>query len=238
MILLSPKQRVWDDARARRALSLAIDRVSYTSTFAPRVGVAASGLQSPLGSPSVRQRAPLPYDPSRARALFDSAGVSRTTPLRIAVVSNAPDDSVVGPQAALAASLQSVGVRTRFLVTDRAFKALADGTVDLHLGGYSFDSQRDEPLIQLLTDRLLPDSIAGIHRLGPLASYQQALRTERDSTRRRAVLAAADSLMLDRVPFVPLWFAPGSTVSRLGVTGCTMEGAQIDQFVMLRRAAQ
>ncbi|MCU0648999.1 MAG: ABC transporter substrate-binding protein [Gemmatimonadaceae bacterium] len=237
MILLSPRQRLWDDERARRALSLAIDRVTYTATFAPRVGVAAAGLRSPLTDPTVRSRVPLPYDPARARALLDSVALSRSTPLRLAVVSNSPDDSVVGPQAALAASLHSVGVRTRFVVTDRPFKALQDGTVDLHLGGYSFDSQRDEPLIQLLTDRLLPDSIAGRHHLPPLASYEDALRTERDSTRRGRVLASVDSLMIDAMPLVPLWFAPGSTISRLGVTGCTMEGAQIDQFVLLRRVA-
>ena len=237
MIMLSPRQRAWDDLRARRALSLAIDRVGYTNTFAPRVGVPAGGLRNPIAAADAH-RVPLAYDPGTARSAFAGVPGIETLVLRIAVPSTTPDDSVVGPQAALAVSLRAVGIRTRFVMTDRVLQALASGTVDLHLGGYTLDSQRDEPVVQLLIEGLLADSIAGRHRLPSLKDVEQSLQRDPSPRHRAAVIDTLDGIVRADLPLIPLWFAPGSTVSRMGVTGCTMEGAQIDQFVGLRRSTQ
>jgi peptide/nickel transport system substrate-binding protein len=71
---LNARMKPWDDVRVRRAFAHAINADAIVSGVLRGVGTRGAGLEAPPISGAHRSLSPVPYDPTRARALLAEAG--------------------------------------------------------------------------------------------------------------------------------------------------------------------
>ncbi|MCU0649000.1 MAG: ABC transporter substrate-binding protein [Gemmatimonadaceae bacterium] len=236
LIDFSPRRAAWADVRARRAIAHLVDRPAFLRAMSLR-GTLTSGFLSPVGvnRDSIAD-VPIAADPSAARALLDSAGIAAGDTVRLFVNAGSATDTLSGVVGALGAALRAID-RVPVYVTGGDFTAaIADGQVDiaLYLLGMQFT---EEPLAAFLAGGQIGDVTHVRQRVGDLSALERMLRADTSSTHRRDVLRRIDARFRSAQPLVPLWFVPGSSASRAGVTGCAMEAAGTTHYLTLRRSS-
>ncbi|MCU0635550.1 MAG: ABC transporter substrate-binding protein [Gemmatimonadaceae bacterium] len=235
IIDVAVQRAVWRDVRARIGLAHALDGASYVRTFELGVARRTSGLLSPLGPLRDAAVPPIAYDPVRARALLDSAGLHSGDTVRIHARAGRDADTTLGLPALLAASLRAIDRVPRFVVSARIDEALATGAVDLATYALVQQSAGEEAITELFSEQSLGSGGVQLPGVRPL---ELAYRRDTSVAARRAVLIQLNALVAAQQPVIPLWFMRPTAVARLDVEGCRAESAMVDRFVQLRRVAR
>ncbi|MDO5499541.1 MAG: ABC transporter substrate-binding protein [Propionibacteriaceae bacterium] len=188
------------DVRLRQALAYAIDREGI---LAEHLGGHGRVVDSVLFTPdwaNSPQRARYPHDPQRARELLAQAGWTESGELSIVALTA---DSARGVWDAVVADLAEVGVRARVTVRPVGERAAvwADPQVDAVIETYRMP----------MPDPVLIESWVSCGR-APSGLCDPALdrllaegRGQTVATERQQTYWAADELLAERLPVVPLW---------------------------------
>lgn len=209
------------DPRVRRALALAIDRETLVRTkLAARARTAKSFLPPGHWAETVTEA--LPYDPARAKALLDAAGVrpdAHGERLQLQLRCGS-DRARVSIARAIAAMLAAVGVRVELQPTETAtlIAALNRGQFELaflqvpeviepHLLSWWFGS-----------DHIPSARVEGANRWRLRSpALDAALERGRSTTvrsERIAAYAAASRVLRQELPIIPLWHEDVVAVTR------------------------
>ncbi|MCU0648998.1 MAG: ABC transporter substrate-binding protein [Gemmatimonadaceae bacterium] len=228
---VTPRRAAWHDHRARRGLAHAIDRSSYLRVLGLRSAMVTSGLLSPTGAFGDEVSPALPYDPTAARALLDSAGIRAGDTIRIFVRSGRGSDTTLGLPSLLAASLRAIDLVPVFRVHDRLDAALGSGAVDVANYAITLRNITDEAVMELFSDRSLGTGGVPIPALPRL---ERAYHAGPTADQRRAALRALNALVAREQPVIPLWFAAPTAAGRVTVAGCRADGIALHRFLDLR----
>jgi peptide/nickel transport system substrate-binding protein len=192
-----------DDARVRRALSLAIDRATLCRTLFDGRAAPASGLIAPAHW-SHTDGAPLPFDPAAARALLAEAGAPRLHATLLTSTERLRGDVA----RVIAQELADVGV-------DADVVTLELGTMLARLDAGEFDlailllPEMSEPNVfrHFLHSAFIPPS--GGNRGRVRDATLDALLDDgdriADPDTRRATSAALEAREREEVHWIPLW---------------------------------
>ena len=217
-LILNVDRAPLNDVRVRQAIAYALDRGDLASrvTHAPDVVVGSAGLippDAPWASPAVRQ---YPFDPARARALLDTAGLLDRdgdglrelpdgAPLVLDVIANPaiPDGGLVVAQlraAGLSARTVSGDAKTRTDLQQRRAFHLAL-TSHIGIGG-------DPDFLRLFFSGGATNAFAygdALHnaRFDAVAALQAR---EPDPMRRRAQVAELQDLLAAELPTLALYY--------------------------------
>ena len=195
------------DARVRRAINHAVDVRRVLDQLAGGRGRPAAGVIPPILPGADTARAPLTYDPARARSLLAEAGYANgidvdlwtsTTPIYVRFAE------------AIQGYLADAGIRARIVQRDppSAREAARNGQADLFIR----DWYADYPDAENFLYPLLHSTNAGVG--GNYSFYASptfdrlvsAARIEQDSVRRIALYRQADSVAFADAPMLYLFF--------------------------------
>jgi peptide/nickel transport system substrate-binding protein len=196
------------DVRVRRAVYHAINVPLIVDKVLRGQGVPTGAFLSSLvdGVPPELDRR-LPFDPARARALLAEAGYPNGFAITLDCVNVAWRENVC--QAA-SAMLTQVGIRTtlRSSPSNQFFPKLSQGTASFIEYGWTPSTDAWQSLNALL--RTFDKSGLGTFNAGRYSNPRldgmiDAIRTEPDLTRRRAMVATVLRVAADDLPYVPLY---------------------------------
>jgi peptide/nickel transport system substrate-binding protein len=196
------------DLRVRRAVYQALNIDLILQKVLRGQGVPTGAFLSPRvdGSPPELDRR-LPYDPARAKALLAEAGYPNGFAVTLDCVNIAWREGVC--QAA-AAMLTQVGIHTtlRSSPTNQFFPKLSMGSASFVEFGWTPNTDAWSSLNALF--RTYDKAGGGTFNAGrysnpKLDALIDAMRTEPDLTRRRAMVAVVLRLIGDDLPYVPLY---------------------------------
>jgi peptide/nickel transport system substrate-binding protein len=196
------------DVRVRRAVYHAINVPLIVDKVLRGQGVPTGAFLSSRvdGVPPELDRR-LPFDPARARSLLAEAGYPNGFAITLDCVNVAWRENVC--QAA-SAMLTQVGIRTtlRSSPSNQFFPKLSQGTASFIEYGWTATTDPWQSLNALL--RTFDKSGLGTFNAGRYSNPRldgmiDAIRTEPDLTRRRAMVATVLRLAADDVPYVPLY---------------------------------
>ncbi|MCY7316375.1 MAG: ABC transporter substrate-binding protein [Rubrivivax sp.] len=196
------------DLRVRKAIYHAINVPLIIDKVLRGQAQATGAFLSPLvdGSPAELDKR-LPYDPARARLLLGEAGYPNGFAIALDCVNVAWRENVCQ---AVAAMLTQVGVRTtlRSSTSNQFFPKLSQGTGSFIEYGWTATPDAWSSLNALLRtyDKAgLGTFNAGRYSNPKLDVLIDAIRTEPDLTRRRAMVATVLRMAADDLPLVPLY---------------------------------
>ena len=196
------------DLRVRKAVYHAINVPLIIDKVLRGQAVPTGAFLSPLvdGSPAeldVR----LPYDPARARMLLGEAGYPNGFAITLDCVNVAWRENVCQ---AVAAMLTQVGIRTtlRSSPTNQFFPKLSQGTASFIEYGWTASPDAWNSLNGLF--RTYDKSGLGTFNAGRYSNARldtliDAIRTEPDPTRRRAMVTTVLRLAAEDLPYIPLY---------------------------------
>lgn len=241
-VAFNTRRPPFDDARVRRALSMAVDRDALTRHVTRAGESPAFGLVPPGASHYPRSaRADFAGQPQAeraglARALLAEAGYGPGRPLRFSL-SYASSDVNRRVAVALASMWQAIGVRADL-------KALEQRALVAEVGRGDFDAVRfqwfggtTDPVSFL--ERLETEAGA-LNQSGWSNPRYDGLVREAERTadvgRRAALLAQAEALALAEQPVAPLYFYAGRRVVSRRVTGWedNVRGVHLSRWLDLR----
>ena len=198
-------RKPFDNVWVRRALALSVDREAITRDLLKGIRPAWGNL-TPTGYPGYRQPAPMKYDPARARECLARAGYpgGRGFP-RMAILFNTSEDHRRIAEAVQAMWKRELGIRVE--LANQEWGSYLQATTEL---------QYDVARRSWIGDYLDPTTFLGLMRTGDGNNrtgfsdprYDALLRRaafELDPGRRFAILAEAESLMLDQAPVIPFY---------------------------------
>jgi peptide/nickel transport system substrate-binding protein/oligopeptide transport system substrate-binding protein len=214
----------FDDARVRRALSMAVDREKIAQRLLgtgeiPAYSVVPEGLGGYVGVRPDWADWPMPRRIEEARRLLGAAGYGPDRPLRVEARFNSDaDHRRIG--IALASFWKPLGVELRLFNTEATlhFAALRAADFSLARSGWIGDISAAENFLAIYA------SDAGVLNYSGHANpaFDAALAaglTEPDPARRNAKLAAAERLMLADMPVLPLYTYVSKNLVGPRVTG-------------------
>ena len=196
------------DLRVRKAVYHAVNVPLIIDKVLRGQAVPTGAFLSPLvdGSPAeLDQR--LPYDPARSRLLLGEAGYPNGFSVTLDCVNVAWRENVCQ---AVSAMLTQVGIRTtlRSSPTSQFFPKLSQGTASFIEYGWTASPDAWNSLNGLFRtfDRSgLGTFNAGRYSNPRLDSLIDAIRTEPDATRRRAMVTTVLRLVGEDLPYIPLY---------------------------------
>ncbi len=196
------------DLRVRKAVYHAVNVPLIIDKVLRGQAVPTGAFLSPLvdGSPAeLDQR--LPYDPARSRLLLGEAGYPNGFSVTLDCVNVAWRENVCQ---AVSAMLTQVGIRTtlRSSATSQFFPKLSQGTASFIEYGWTASPDAWNSLNGLFRtfDRSgLGTFNAGRYSNPRLDSLIDAIRTEPDATRRRAMVTTVLRLVAEDLPYIPLY---------------------------------
>jgi peptide/nickel transport system substrate-binding protein len=198
----------WRDLRVRRAVYHALNMPLIIDKVLRGQGEPTGALLSPLvdGSPAELDRR-LPYDPARARQLLGEAGYPNGFSVTLDCVNVTWRENVCQ---AMAAMLTQVGIRTQLRSSPSSsfFPKLTQGTASFIEYGWTATPDAWNSLNGLFRthDKSgLGSFNAGRYSNPKVDALIDALRTEPDLTRRRAMVSTVLRLVADDLPYIPLY---------------------------------
>ncbi len=198
----------WRDLRVRRAVYHALNMPLIIDKVLRGQGQPTGALLSPLvdGSPAELDRR-LPYDPARARQLLGEAGYPNGFSVTLDCVNVAWRENVCQ---AMAAMLTQLGIRTQLRSSPSGtfFPKLTQGTASFIEYGWTATPDAWHSLNGLFRtpDRSgLGTFNAGRYSNPKVDALIDAMRTEPDPTRRRAMVSTVLRLVADDLPYIPLY---------------------------------
>ena len=209
-IAWNTSRRPFDDARVRRALTLALNRAQMRDAYVYGFGELASG-PVPSSHPLAVAVESIPFDRAHAKALLDSAGVHD---LAFDLLTVGTSDNVL--EQLIQADLAAVGVRVRIRQLELgAFLAAAQGAArdyDALVTGISGD-------LALAYLGALFDS----RRLRGAMQYAQYRNPAVDRALDRGDVAEVQQIVAREVPITFLYHARGVQGMNTRVRGVTMD---------------
>lgn len=225
------------DARVRRALAMAIDRMGVTEISYPNpLAFMATSLLPPAMGAS---RDEIPYDVDKARALLAQAGPP-AAPLKMLRVW-APRPYLPHPQPvaeAVAKQLGVIGVSVQVVVPkDRGeyITTCERGDYDLVLGGWIADTPDPADFLEsnLRSDRIVAPGVTQVAacnyariRSKSMDDALDAFRRDPSATNRAAVMR----IVADEVPALPLMHGPTVIVHAWRVKNVEISSVGVPHF--------
>jgi oligopeptide transport system substrate-binding protein len=242
-LVLNTQKKPFDDARVRRALSLAIDRefiaeTVWAGTMLPAYGVIPPhiGNYGERAELDFKMASPLDRE-DEARRLLASAGFGPGLPLRLELRYNRSDNNR-RTVAAIAEQWKAIGVETSVFETDSPshFAHLRDGG-EFDIARYGWIGDYSDPQDFLF---LFQSDNAGFN-FGKFADPQFDMlmklgAEETDLARRAAILREADSIIAREQPWIPvLYYSNKNLVSpKLAGFEQNLRGAIPTRFLSLK----
>jgi peptide/nickel transport system substrate-binding protein/oligopeptide transport system substrate-binding protein len=232
----------FNDARVRKALSLAVDR-NWLAKSLIATGVQATDSVVPAQfytlCPQAVAPPPLPEEAriARARTLLAAAGFGPGRPLRFAIRFNSDTDHK-RTALALAAMWAPLGVKAELLNSEASlhFASLRRGDFDLARSGWIGDVSAPENFLSIHRSRAGPANYAGYANADFDAQLAHA-EAETNPAKRACAMAKAERIMLADMPVLPLWtYVSKSLVSeRVGGWQDNLANAHPSRTLWLKR---
>ena len=242
-LVLNTQKKPFDDARVRRALSLAIDRefiaeTVWGGTMLPAYGVIPPhiGNYGERAELDFKMASPLDRE-DEARRLLAAAGFGAGVPLRLELRYNRSDNNR-RTVAAIAEQWKAIGVETSVFETDNPshFGHLRDGG-DFDVARYGWIGDYSDPQDFLF---LFQSDNVGFN-FGKFVDPQfdalmRLAAGETDLAKRAAILREADSIIAREQPWIPvLYYSTKNLVSpKLAGFEQNLRGAIPTRFLSLR----
>ncbi len=210
-IAVNLRKKPLDDPRVRRALSLVIDRefladAVWGQTMAPAYALCPPGLDHARPSPELEGREVPPIDrEEQAAALLAQAGYGQGHPLQIEYRFNTTDNNR-NTAIALADMWRAVNIETRFVNTDAKthFAYLRDGG-DFDLARMSWSADYSDPQNFLFLLRSTNHGFnAGRWANSAFDRLLDEAGAQTDVDRRAEILHAAERIVVEEVPWIPV----------------------------------
>ena len=215
------------DRRVRQALSMAIDREFITQKLL-RGGQSPANSFVPPGVANYPNPAkafwsewPLAKRQAEARKLLAAAGYGPKTPLTITIKHrNSPDPMLFMP--AIQADWKEIGVNAKLEQNEGQIAYQSYRLRDFEVADAAWIADYNDPMTFLY----LQQSATGTQNYSDYANpaYDGLLATadnEPDAIKRSAYLSAAEQIMLDDAPIVPIYFYVNKNLVSPRVTGWT-----------------
>jgi ABC-type transport system substrate-binding protein len=227
----------FDDARVRRAFAAAVDWERMVRLVDGPDALPATSMVPPGIPGRSDERFIPPFDPEGARRLLAEAGYPDPAafPEVTLVTSGSPYDAAV-----LAQLRENLGVRVRF-------EALEFATLVGRLGGtdspaiWSISWIADYPspnnFLGILLGSGQPNNFGGWSNAAFDAAIERATGTA-DPTEARAGFDAAEQILRDEVPTIPVSYGTGAALARDGLLGAVSNGLGILRVAGMAWAAQ
>ncbi len=215
-------QPPFDDANVRRAFAMAIDREQIVRVVLKDMLDVANSIMMP-GLPGYNEDASVPeFDPEGARASLaaskyvDAAGLGEVTLTSIGGGANAG----ITTQAIIEMWRTNLGVNVSIAQSDAAsfFDDLDRGRLQMFDIGWIMDYPDPEDIIDLLFYSTSRQNNTHYNNPDFDALVEEA-RTEADSTRRLQLYQDAEQILLEELPWIPLYFGKDHFVVKPRVQG-------------------
>jgi oligopeptide transport system substrate-binding protein len=239
-MVINMRKPPWNDARVRRALSLAIDRETITERLL-RTGVKpAWSFASPEfsgygGIRNADQDMTLMARQAEARRLLADAGFGPAKPLVVPLIYDTQEENRK-IMVAVAAMWQAIGVRTELTNVEFSLLNRRVRTKDFDVARWTYFASFDDAysFLQLL---LVPNPNNWPGYANP--RYDQLLEQSNgitDPAQRMAVLREAEELMIADYPVIPIYFYVGRRLVSPAVQGWidTPRGQTPSRYLSLR----
>lgn len=191
------------DVRVRRAIAHALNRPGLIDGFFRGTKLEATSVLTPTFQEYSTDGVPLyPYDPAKARALLQEAGVSNMR-LEITAVALSPYDRI---PVLLVNDLQQVGIQATVRVLERAafMQARSSGNVQSVTTAVVGPPDPDSTLVTLLHSRSSPPGLNTARYNGVDDLLARAARTT-DMAARKAAYAEILRKTMEDLPVIPLY---------------------------------
>jgi len=205
---LRPTVAPWTDKRARQALAYAIDRQGIVDTILSGVAKVAS---APVSLSVFGYASGLPqyeYNPEKARALLQEAGVPEGTPFEI-LVSPAAYAKVKEVAEAIAAQLQEVGLDARVRAMEQGawIQAFLGGEGQAWIAGWGVVTA-DSQFGMFLPFHSSATGGTTKYANPEVDALLEAARGTADPAARLEAYQEAQAIIWDELPQIPLYESP------------------------------
>jgi len=226
----------FDDARVRRAFASAVDWSRIVDLADGETALPATSMVPP-GIPGRSDGSFLPaYDPAAARRLLAEAGYAdpATFPPVTLVTGGGYDEAI------LAQLRANLGITVRYEALDSAtlFARLgSEDSPDMWALSWIADYPSPNDFLGILLGSDQPNNYGGWSNAAFDAAIADAVGTD-DATAARAGYDAAETILRDEVPTIPVSYSTSAALARKGLLGATTNGLGILRLAGLAWADQ
>ncbi len=233
----------FDDARVRRALSIAVDRKWIAEEMIAAGNRPAWNLLPPKLSASGKPAADgngrtRKERLEQARMLLEEAGYGEANPLRFEIRFNSSPEHRRAA-VAMATMWREIGVDAALLNSEASlhFDALRRGDFDLARSGWIADLPAPENFLAVHRADAGPQNYSGYTN----AKYDTALNaalSESDPEKRTKMMQIAEGILLADMPILPLYFYVSRSLVQPSITGWQDNDSNMHPSRFLRRRAR
>jgi peptide/nickel transport system substrate-binding protein len=216
-----------NDARVRRAISLAVDRKFIFDLVAEGYGAVARGPAAPSGwDYNPNHPAMMPHDPAQARRLLAEAGIARGLRLSFLIVQREPDTQIAQ---VVQQQLADVGITAEINAPDRsAVTAIRDsGNWDIFQARYNVPRPDPVQIYDFHFGRNAVQNFANITGDEELFAAIDAGRRALDREERKRHYHRAQGIIVDKSYYAFLMFREARHVMRRNLRNVSVDGGGI-----------
>jgi len=211
----------------RQAINYAINREQIIKTIMRGMVQPATGILPP-GIPGYSKRAPIPYDPERAKRLLKQAGYpdGKGLPtLELAFNKNATHQRIVE---AIQADLKKVGINVEPMQMDWAqyLEKVDRGETQLFRLGWIADYPDADNFLWVLfnSKNWGPPGNGAYYKNAKVDELTDRAKTMVQSAARNSLYKQAESIILEDAPWAPIYFYTSWAIKQPYVEGFTFSG--------------
>jgi oligopeptide transport system substrate-binding protein len=199
----------FDDPKVRQAFAMAIDREQIArAIFKDAIPVANSILMPGLAAYTPENQAPM-FDPERARQLLAESKYGGPEGLPEITLAESGAGATAGPATAAIIEMwrQNLGVEVQIEQAEPAtfFQNIDQGIYQMFLLGWVMDYPDEEDILNIHFDSESPNNNTGYSNPEVDRLLREAL-TESDPQRRIELYRQAERIILEDVPWFPLFY--------------------------------